>query len=765
MKFEVESPNGQVLELEGDHVPTDAELTEIFASVSPTQNTEESVSNETVGQSISGREWDDLDEQIQNFRSDYKDLSPELQNKLRERYPKMLEKRQAGIERVAEAKNTQDKLGSVASFLSGLTSAATIGGADLFYKSTGLSEAQKQAEQEHPVANITGTIIGSIGPRAGLRAAKKGLYAADTFKNIAGRNLLESAFLDTPRSLIRQYTGVEEKQGVGDNLANLAIGATIGTAIEGTLGLAGKFYKTISKKARTIKTLGGKENFKRASELASQADPSMQKSVFTREIFSNMNEADQKNFAKRFLAEENFRKEIAPLLDDEILNNNDIIKNEIKKSTINEAKALNTNLYNDVKKELQDIDLTEKGFRSQIDNTDVKNFRLQSINDAQDNINKLPSNIIEGQKNKLAQLGEEFSQSANSVDRISRSIDTNSFNSLNSDIAKRNFYIKNQDFIDNLALNKGIKNIDLSSKEGKKILNEAKMKMLLNGATDNSSLASDLSDFKKVLNDSVTMADAGKSGKSTIEINAEKLKKGINEILEDFSPMQRAANNVERELDNLVNIKNTFTDSFGSGGDIINSPESLTKLLHKQVLDPKTGLYKEVLDLNNVAAARSGLKALDQTYAIMGDNASRAKLRSVLKRTGLEDLLKLDNTDKIFTKSLTKETELNKVFLNLIKNMSSGAHDSNNLFNAAKAIVAGSTNAPLATFNNIAQIIKNSYASPSVRKLTADILKDYNPVKAARLLKSMDPLTQRELFKFIKMSDVKLIPQQMAINN
>ena len=47
MKFKITSPNGQVLRIKGDHYPTDEELTQIFASVSPSGNTEDVVS-ETV---------------------------------------------------------------------------------------------------------------------------------------------------------------------------------------------------------------------------------------------------------------------------------------------------------------------------------------------------------------------------------------------------------------------------------------------------------------------------------------------------------------------------------------------------------------------------------------------------------------------------------------------------------------------------------------------------------------------------------------------
>lgn len=735
---------------------TYAYLSQKFPNQFETETSEETIETPTK------KEWDSLDYEIQNFRDDYKDLSPELQSEVRQRYSQMKENQQIREEERKSRQEYLDTLSVPVSFLSGLASASSLGASDLINAGLGLSEYQKMAEESSPVSNIVGQIAGSLAPRMALRKGwGKGLYAEDTFKNIAGRNFLESLAFETPRSLIRQATGVEDKQTIGENIADLGINTAVGTAIESIIGAAGKFYNKYSKNARAMKALGGKDNFKKANEIASKVSPEEQKSIFTREIFSNMSDTDQKSFAKKFLTDESFRKEVSPLLDEELLNNSKIIQDEINKTTSNEAQKLNKNLYKGLKKDLQDVDLTEKGFEKQLgsDNIEYKNLRLDSIDEAQRRMNTLSPENLNGVKNRMKNFGDSFKASANSHADLLDSIDSNSFKSLNNIDDRIDFFNKNKEFIKNFLGKKelNIDDIDLDDDKWKIILNKVKAEQLLGGIADNTKFAYDLDDFKTIINDSVSLENISETKQAIFA----DLKKGINNILERFSPRQTAVNNVEREIDDLIKIKKAFTDSFDIKGNNVNSPKVLKGMLYKQIQDPNTKRFSEVIDVNRIAAARSGLKALDQSYAITGNNQGRQQLRKFLKDNGIENLLKLDDTDKIFTADLTKEVDLQKTFLNLIKNIS--PVDDNNWFNTAKAIVAGTSKAPIATFNNVAQVIKNAKASPAVRKTVANIITDYSPGKANAILKSMDPLTQKELSKYLKISlgNLKLIPMQI----
>jgi len=724
MKFKITSPNGQVLRIKGDHYPTDEELTEIFTSVSPSKNTEGVVSENIQ---TPAREWDSLDYEIQNFRDDYKDLSPDLQNELRSRFSQMKERQAAGQERIEEAEATQEFLSTPAAFMSGLAGTATAGLSDVALDKMGFEEARKMAEKESPTAYTAGVISGLVGPNV-VSMGEKALKLAP--KTTAGKvllNTIEGSVIEGTKNILNN-----DEKDLASALAEGAVySAGADLALRG-IGLAGKklygskpvqtiiakpvkgIIKTIKdvfgKETQLENSLGGKEKIIKAANKSIKPDGTLDKEKFEEVLFNSYTDEDLANLGKS-ISKSGRKEGITKKIQQKISNKAEQLDAKLSKMANEQADDVAKNvLYS--QEVVSGITPSKKGLASLYHSNpdDVEKFSELISSGVPGEF--VPTGVLTSAKEFEEAAGEFINNFGDKLADNQKRVKT-AFKKLDEKTARE---LVNRANYQTLGQKQIPSNPNLSFRERDEMV-QNRLEQILRGQENAS--PEELIAIGEHIN------NIGSKKVLTEDTILKNLKQDLNKIKEDISPLYKTYNSAWRNK----------TEAFESYNDIIKNFDGgyvsdLKKTIEKSPNSRLAGKFA-IMEKYRETAKNSGLD---------GTNALLNKAEKVFGKEFANSLHQLDPQIKYLSKLSDMMLSSNRNAPdNIVKDMTQFIWASTH--NATT--MAGNT------FYRLSNYFKNNY-SPDIIMQFEKLLNNQNYADKLKILRGMtkDPLKEKRIGRF-----------------
>ena len=227
MKFKITSPSGQVLRIKGDHYPTDEELTQIFASVSPSKNTEETVSETIEEQAPTDQEFEDLYASISQTPNEPISKTSDVEESLADKAREI-----SGSIAQGATFGWGDELAGVGGGIGNVIGGMLTGDFDISknYQEGYQAERDKQRRldekfaQENPYTNLALQLAGGVG---GAGLVSKGIGAAT--KTIGAIPGVAQAVQPVEQA-VQTVSNLMPKTGIAGTLGKAAVGAAKGAA-------------------------------------------------------------------------------------------------------------------------------------------------------------------------------------------------------------------------------------------------------------------------------------------------------------------------------------------------------------------------------------------------------------------------------------------------------------------------------------------------------------------------------------------------------
>lgn len=748
MIFEVEAPNGTILEIEGESFPSEEELDEIFATyapknettVSPKENANMKVADPNASTSIIDK--------VQAGQMD----DPEVVA-----YMDRIKKEQEASDKEYENKKLR-QLGYAGAQIGTALLTAPLGGVGAGLISGGLlgasrADASDKKGMDFAKDVATGAIEeGALNAIAGAKLLKGTTLAGKLIKG-ALNTAAKTTAGGVVGGLSAHARGEDELTGSATGALGILGGEVLSKTINGIKSLKQLFSKSSS---NAINSLGGVENVRKALNESIMDNGAVNKDKFIQKAINGMSEEQLKNFQTKLKKNPNYIETFE--------NNIENTLSKVSKDMTKKVSKINSDIANNIQEDFVKnklsltLDQSEEGVMKYLgfgknnagqyvgDESMLKAYS-EATGDFINNIKNYPefietsSEIIGDnpiiKKEIFAKAG--LLQKGQDWKNLNNTITPTTFTQNAEDVQNTLMGLVRNSSIDTEQANTmaeiilGNTTDNLSKQKELIILNQLK----LNDVYNNGGTAKDISNLKHHLIENIP-ENVFKENPNFFNT----LKESITEVQDIVSPKFKELNDVYRQQNSALNaykIGNKInTDKLTNVKSIIEQGTPIEKFALENGISQK---YKNAVIDRNPKEISEITKHVKNTF---GENSSLYKR---LTNDVKEEAKFIRNIDKLLEVKAGATSAESQISQNVI----------DTIWGISKGMVLGGT-------RGFANLIQNSSFNPKTQNFLNEMMTNPNFKKLNKVLDKLDPLEMKDVKRAISMV-VSYYNQERSVEN
>lgn len=730
MIFEIEAPNGDIFEIEGDKEPTEAELNEIYSYIqgqnTPNENTNMKVADPNASTSI-----------IDKVEAGQMD-DPEVVA-----YMDRIKKEQEASDKEYENKKLR-QLGYAGAQIGTALLTAPLGGVGAGLISGGLLGASRaDASDKEGMDFAKDVATGAIeeGVLNAISGAK--LLKGTTLAGKLIKNALNTAAKTTAGAAVGGISSHVRGEDEAEGALMGSLGILGGDALSYATGGIKSIIQTFSKSSNAINSLGGVQNVKNALKDSITENGVIDKDKFLEKAISGMSEEQLKSFQTKLKRNPNYIETFE--------NNIENTLSKVSKDMTKKVSKINSDIANNIQEDFVKnklsltLDQSEEGIMKYLgfgknnagqyvgDESMLKAYS-EATGDFINNIKNYPE-FIETSSEMIGDnpiIKKEIFEKAGLLQKgqdwknLNNTITPTTFTQNAEDVQNTLMGLVEKGSIDTEQANTmaeiilGNTTDNLSKQKELIILNQLK----LNDVYNNGGTAKDLSNLKHHLIENIP-ENVFKENPNFFNT----LKESITELQDTVSPKFKELNDVYRQQNSALNAYKV--------GSKINT-DKLTKV--KEIVEQGTPIERFALEngisqkYKNAIIDRNPKEISEITKQVKNTFGENSSLYKRLTNDVKEEAKFIKNIDKLLEVKAGATSAESKISQNVI----------DAVWGLSKGMLLGGT-------RGLTNAIQNYSFNPKTQSFLNEMMTNPNFKKLNKILDKLDPLEMKDVKRAISM--------------